>query len=126
MSRLEDVISSSIADLEVQAVLRCLAEREVKKERVREVLGEAMGNIEARGRICRTLLMSAEDYFIVRKYMRSNLEIETEATVLRTGKMATYYGVAIIVTKGFEDGVVGVPVIPEADGTLIVLKEVAL
>lgn len=126
MSKLKDLVDSSITDLEMQSALRVITTREIKRERVHTVLGDVMGDIEKTDRTCKKIIMSAEDYHIMRKHLRTELEIETEAVVLSTGKMATYYGAEIRVSKGFEDGMVGVPEVPEADGTLIVLKEEAL
>jgi hypothetical protein len=126
MSKLKDLVDSSITDLEVQSVLRVIATKEIKRERVHTALGDVLCDIEKTNKTCKAIIMSAGDYQVMRKHLRQELEIETEAAVLSTGKMATYYGAEIRVFKGFEDGMVGVPNVPEADGALIVLKEVAL
>ena len=72
------------------------------------------------------VFMNARDYADLRKWGRDILDIETQATLLKTGLMATLHGAQIIVTRIVEPGYVYVCAEPEFLGRIPVRTELTV
>jgi hypothetical protein len=74
-----------------------------KKDRVIDYLKRGMGVIERKDKFVSHIFMSAEDYGVLLKHFRKEMEPVTDVSVLRTGKMAEYNGTWICVSKLVKD-----------------------
>lgn len=124
MSELSDEVERPISSEEINAVKRIIAEREVKRRRVTEVINRVMTQIEQKEKTCEKILMNVKDYGMVRKYLGMDMDVETNADILRTGRMATYCGAGVYVSRGCMK-MAGVANLPDgADGCMQVLYDV--
>ena len=72
------------------------------------------------------VFMNARDYADLRKFGRDILDIESQATLLKTGLMATLWGAQIIVSRLVPVGVVYVVCEPEMFGRIPVRTELTV
>jgi hypothetical protein len=70
--------------------------------------------------------MNARDYADLRKFGRDILDIESQATLLKTGLMATLWGAQIIVSRLVPVGTVYVTCEPEFFGRIPVRTELTV
>lgn len=126
MSILNDAVNAGITDVEVNRVLRTMAEKEIKRIRASAVIGNVMAEVEKMDKNCKKVFMNAEDYAVLKKHLGFDMDIETQGAALRDGKLATYCGAEIRVSRAFLNPV-GVPEMPvEAEGCLQVILEEAV
>jgi hypothetical protein len=70
--------------------------------------------------------MNAKDYADLRKFDRDTLDIETQATLLKTGLMATLWGAKLVVSRIVTEGKVYVCGEPEFFGRIPVRTELTV
>lgn len=87
---------------------------------------DAFSRIETHDLRVARVFMNALDFADVRKWGRDVLDIETQATLLRTGLMATVWGAQIIVTRKVVPGYVYVCAEPEFFGRIPVRTELTV
>lgn len=90
------------------------------------VLSDAFGLIERHDLRVARVYMNARDYADLRKFGRDILDIETQATLLKTGLMATLWGAQIIVSRLVPTGTVYVCAEPEHFGRIPVRTELTV
>lgn len=90
------------------------------------VLSDAFGLIERHDLRVARVYMNARDYADLRKFGRDILDIETQATLLKTGLMATLWGAQIIVSRLVPVGTVYVCAEPEHFGRIPVRTELTV
>ena len=87
------------------------------------VLSDAFGLVERHDLRVARVYMNARDYADLRKFGRDILDIETQATLLKTGLMATLWGAQIVVSRLVPVGTVYVCAEPEHFGRIPVRTE---
>jgi hypothetical protein len=87
---------------------------------------DAFAQIEQHDLRVARVFINALDYSDVRKWGRDVLDVETQATLLKTGLMATCWGAQIIVTRLVEKGFVYVCTEPEFFGRMPVRTELTV
>lgn len=90
------------------------------------VLTDAFASIERHDLRVARVYMNARDYADVRKFGRDILDIETQATLLKTGLMATLYGAQIVTSRLVPQGTVYVCCEPEFFGRIPVRTELTV
>jgi hypothetical protein len=90
------------------------------------VLSDAFGLIERHDLRVARVYMNARDYADLRKFGRDILDIETQATLLKTGLMATLWGAQIIVSRLVPVGTVYCCCEPEHFGRIPVRTELTV
>lgn len=90
------------------------------------VLSDAFGLIERHDLRVARCYMNARDYADLRKFGRDILDIESQATLLKTGLMATLWGAQIIVSRLVPVGTVYVCCEPEHFGRIPVRTELTV
>lgn len=90
------------------------------------VLADAFAKIERHDLRVARIYMNARDYADVRKFGREILDIESQATLLKTGLMATLWGAQIIVSRLVPAGFVYVCCDPEMFGRIPVRTELTV
>lgn len=89
-------------------------------------LADAFARIETHDLRVARVFMNALDYSDVRKWGRDVLDIETQASLLKTGLMATVWGAQIIVTRKVAPGYIYVCAEPEFFGRIPVRTELTV
>jgi len=87
---------------------------------------DAFAEIELHDLRVARVFMNARDYADIRKFGRDILDIETQATLLKTGLMATIWGAQIIVSRLVPIGTVYVCAEPEFFGRIPVRTELTV
>ena len=87
---------------------------------------DAFASIERHDLRVARIFCNATDYADVRKWGRDVLDIETQATLLKTGLMATAWGAQIIVSRRVPAGVIYVCAEPEFFGRIPVRTELSI
>lgn len=87
---------------------------------------DAFAEVEAHDLRVARVFMNARDFADLRKWGRDVLDIESQATLLKTGLMATLHGAQIIVTRIVEPGYVYVCAEPEFLGRIPVRTELTV
>lgn len=87
---------------------------------------DAFAEIEQHDLRVARVFMNARDFADLRKWGRDILDIESQATLLKTGLMATLHGAQIIVTRIVEPGYVYVCAEPEFLGRIPVRTELTV
>lgn len=87
---------------------------------------DAFARIEFHDLRVARIFMNALDYADLRKWGRDVLDIESQATLLKTGLMATVWGAQIIVTRKVDPGYVYVCAEPEFFGRIPVRTELTV
>ena len=90
------------------------------------VLADAFSLIERHDLRVARVYMNARDYADLRKFGRDILDIESQATLLKTGLMATLWGAPIIVSRLVPTGTVYVCAEPEHFGRIPVRTELTV
>lgn len=90
------------------------------------VLSDAFGLVERHDLRVARVFMNARDYADLRKFGRDILDIEAQATLLRTGLMASLWGAQIIVSRLVPVGTVYVCCEPEHFGRIPVRTELTV
>ena len=90
------------------------------------VLADAFALIERHDLRVARVYMNARDYADLRKFGRDILDIETQATLLKTGLMATLWGAQIITSRLVPVGTVYVVCEPEHFGRIPVRTELTV
>ena len=90
------------------------------------VLADAFALIEAHDLRVARVYMNARDYADVRKFGRDILDIESQATLLKTGLQATLWGAQIITSRLVPAGTVYVTCEPEMFGRIPVRTELTV
>ena len=90
------------------------------------VLSDAFALIERHDLRVARVYMNARDYADLRKFGRDILDIETQATLLKTGLMATLYGAQIVTSRLVPVGTVYVCCEPEHFGRIPVRTELTV
>ena len=90
------------------------------------VLADAFALIERHDLRVARIYMNARDYSDVRKFGRDILDIESQATLLKTGLMATLWGATIITSRLVPVGTVYVACEPEHFGRIPVRTELTV
>jgi hypothetical protein len=89
-------------------------------------LADAFASIERNDLRVARVFANALDYSDIRKWGRDVLDIETQATLLKTGLMATIWGAQIIVSRRVPAGVIYVCAEPEFFGRIPVRTELSV
>ena len=89
-------------------------------------LADAFALVERWDNRVARVFVNALDYADIRKWGRDVLDIETQATLLKTGLMATVWGAQIIVTRQVDAGYVYVLAEPEFIGRVPVRTELTV
>lgn len=89
-------------------------------------LADAFANVERTDLRVATVFMNAKDYADLRKFDRDTLDIETQATLLKTGLMATLWGAKLVVSRIVTEGTVYVCGEPEFFGRIPVRTELTV
>jgi hypothetical protein len=89
-------------------------------------LADAFASIERNDLRVARVFCNALDYSDIRKWGRDVLDIETQATLLKTGLMATIWGAQIIVSRRVPAGVIYVCAEPEFFGRIPVRTELSV
>jgi hypothetical protein len=89
-------------------------------------LADAFALVERWDNRVARVFVNAQDYADIRKWGRDVLDIETQATLLKTGLMATVWGAQIIVTRQVDPGYVYVLSEPEFIGRIPVRTELTV
>ena len=89
-------------------------------------LADAYASVERHDLRVARVFMNALDYSDVRKWGRDVLDIESQATLLKTGLMATRWGAQIIVSRRVPTGYVYVCAEPEFFGRIPVRTELTV
>jgi len=89
-------------------------------------LADAFASIERHDLRVARVFCNALDYSDIRKWGRDVLDIETQATLLKTGLMATVWGAQIIVSRRVPAGVIYVCAEPEFFGRIPVRTELSV
>ena len=89
-------------------------------------LSDAFAQVEKWDNRVARVFCNALDYADIRKWGRDVLDIETQATLLKTGLMATVWGAQIIVTRQVDAGYVYVLAEPEFIGRVPVRTELTV
>jgi len=89
-------------------------------------LADSFARIETHDLRVARIFVNALDYSDVRKWGRDVLDIETQATLLKTGLMATVWGAQIIVTRKVAPGYIYVCAEPEFFGRIPVRTELTV
>jgi len=90
------------------------------------VLADAFALIERHDLRVARVYMNARDYADLRKFGRDILDIETQATLLKTGLMATLWGAQIVTSRLVPVGTVYVCCEPEMFGRIPVRTELTV
>jgi len=90
------------------------------------VLADAFSLIERHDLRVARIYMNARDYADLRKFGRDILDIETQATLLKTGLMATLWGAQIITSRLVPVGTVYICAEPEHFGRIPVRTELTV
>lgn len=90
------------------------------------VLADAFAEIERHDLRVARVYMNARDYGDLRKFGREILDIESQATLLKTGLMATLWGAQIIVSRLVPAGFIYVCADPEMFGRIPVRTELTV
>lgn len=90
------------------------------------VLADAFAFVERHDLRVARVYMNARDYADLRKFGREILDIESQATLLKTGLMATLWGAQIIVSRIVPVGTVYVCCEPEMFGRIPVRTELTV
>jgi hypothetical protein len=90
------------------------------------VLADAFAEIERHDLRVARVYMNARDYGDIRKFGREILDIESQATLLKTGLMATLWGAQIIVSRLVPPGYIYVCCDPELFGRIPVRTELTV
>jgi len=89
-------------------------------------LADAFARIETHDLRVARIFCNAVDYTDIRKWGRDVLDIESQATLLKTGLMATVWGAQIIVTRKVAPGYMYVCAEPEFFGRIPVRTELTV
>lgn len=89
-------------------------------------LADAFARIETHDLRVSRIFVNALDYSDIRKWGRDVLDIETQATLLKTGLMANIWGAQIIVTRKVAPGYIYVCAEPEFFGRIPVRTELTV
>ena len=89
-------------------------------------LADAFARIETHDLRVARIFCNALDYTDIRKWGRDVLDVETQATLLKTGLMATVWGAQIIVTRKVAPGYIYVCAEPEFFGRIPVRTELTV
>jgi len=89
-------------------------------------LADAFAEIERHDLRVARVFVNATDYTDIRKWGRDVLDIETQATLLKTGLMATLWGAQIIVSRRVPVGYIYVCAEPEFFGRIPVRTELTV
>jgi hypothetical protein len=90
------------------------------------VLSDAFGLIERHDLRVARVYMNARDYADLRKFGRDILDIETQATLLKTGLMATLWGAQVVTSRLVPVGTVYICCEPEHFGRIPVRTELTV
>lgn len=90
------------------------------------VLADAWALIERHDLRVARVYMNARDYADIRKFGRDILDIESQATLLKTGLQATLWGAQVITSRLVPDGTVYVCCEPEMFGRIPVRTELTV
>jgi HK97 family phage major capsid protein len=90
------------------------------------VLADAFAKIERHDLRVARVYMNAKDYADIRKFGREILDIESQATLLKTGLQGTLWGAQIIVSRLVPEGFVYVCCDPEMFGRIPVRTELTV
>lgn len=90
------------------------------------VLADAFAEIERHDLRVARIYMNARDYGDIRKFGREILDIESQATLLKTGLMATLWGAQIIVSRLVPPGYIYACCDPEQFGRIPVRTELTV
>lgn len=90
------------------------------------VLADAFALIERHDLRVARIYMNARDYADIRKFGRDILDIESQATLLKTGLMGTLYGAQIVVSRLVPAGTVYLCCEPEHFGRIPVRTELTV
>lgn len=90
------------------------------------VLADAFAEIERHDLRVARIFMNARDYGDIRKFGQEILDIESQATLLKTGLMATLWGAQIIVSRLVPPGFIYVACDPEMFGRIPVRTELTV
>lgn len=90
------------------------------------VLADAFAEVERHGLRVARIYMNAVDYADIRKFGRDVLDIESQATLLKTGLQATLWGAQIITSRLVPAGFVYVCAEPENFGRFPVRTELTV
>lgn len=90
------------------------------------VLADAFAEIERHDLRVARIYMNARDYGDIRKFGREVLDIESQATLLKTGLMASLWGAQIIVSRLVPPGYIYVCCDPEHFGRIPVRTELTV
>lgn len=89
-------------------------------------LADAFANVERTDMRVANVFCNAKDYADLRKWDRDTLDIETQASLLKTGLMAVVWGAKLIVSRIVPEGVVYVCGEPEFFGRIPVRTELTV
>jgi len=89
-------------------------------------MADAFASIERHDLRVARIFANAADYTDIRKWGRDVLDIETQATLLKTGLMATLWGAQIIVSRRVPAGTMYVCAEPEFFGRIPVRTELSV
>ena len=89
-------------------------------------LADAFAQVEKWDNRVARVFCNALDYADIRKWGRDVLDIETQATLLKTGMMATVWGAQIIVTRQVDPGYMYILAEPEFVGRIPVRTELTV
>jgi hypothetical protein len=90
------------------------------------VLSDAFGLVERHDLRVARVYMNARDYADLRRFGRDILDIETQATLLKTGLMATLWGAQVVTSRLVPVGTVYVCCEPEHFGRIPVRTELTV
>ncbi len=116
----KEVTDVDIGDREVHAWTKSEAAKHIRMERLRDWISKVFEPVESRDQCVEIVVMDAADYSEMKKYLHREMDVETKASVMRTGQMATYCGVRVLVDREAVDAVAYGPV---PDGTMRVMLE---
>jgi len=91
-----------------------------------QILADAFAAIEKHDLRVARVYMNAEDFADIRKFGPEVLDLETQAQLLKTGLMGTYYGAQIIISRLVNRGFVYLACDPEYFGRIPVRTELTV
>jgi len=97
-------MSTEITDKDALEWIERKASTKSISQRIREIVNSAICRVEEQDLKCNYLVMNADDYVIIRKYLKDDMEEMGQKSILLTGRFALLYNdITIIVSKEQKD-----------------------
>jgi len=101
--RAKELLEMPISQKEIDEYVSMKAKEHIRRERIREWLSGMFKKVEERDETVKVVVMQAEDYAEVRKYLRDEMECETQLSMMKTGQMATMWHARFFVDRLAEE-----------------------